>query len=187
MEYYLPIILTAVFYLLRVREFLIKRELVPGPVKEKRSFLFLFFSGTLVFVCAVVEYLVRGGAPNYWFVVFGSMVIALSFIIRNWAIHSLGKFWSVHVEIRENHKLVTNGPYRAVRHPVYTAAILEVVGAVLLLQAYFTSLIILVLILPSIFYRIRIEEAALVEKFGEDYRKYMDQTGAIFPSKTRLR
>ncbi len=187
MGYYLPIIITVIFYVFRIREFLITRETIPGPVTEKRSFLFLFFSGTLIFLCAVFEYLSTKVSVSYIFVIIGTLVIIVSFVVRNWAIRSLGRFWSVHVEIRDNHELVETGPYRLVRHPVYTAAILEVFGAVLLLQAYLTSLAILVLIVPSIMYRIRIEEEALIKKFGEDYRKYMDRTGSLFPTKLSLR
>ncbi len=181
MEHYLPVIVVAILYLMRIREFLVKRETVKGPVKEKTSFILLFAGGTLVVVCSFVEYFAMNRSPSYTFMALGTLITLGAFAYRNWAIRTLGKFWSVHVEIRDNHELITSGPFKSVRHPVYTGALLEVIGAVFILKASFSALLILLVVLPSIYFRIHIEEKELIEKFGDNYREYRKRTGSLLP------
>lgn len=181
---HLPIIVAGILYLTRIREFLIKRDTIKGPVKEKASFVLLFVGGTLTTIAAMVEYLLLDRPPSLILVIIGAIVTLSSFAYRNWAIRTLGRFWSVHVEIRENHTLIDTGPFRRVRHPVYAAAIGELVGIVLILQAYYASLIILLIVVPSIVFRIRIEEKALIHKFGAQYIDYKNRAGALTPKIT---
>lgn len=181
MPYYLPIIVTAVFYLVRVREFFVRRDTEKGKIDEKSSFLFLFLGGTLVTFGAMAEYLILDRTPSYLMVILGSATFLFALVYRNWAIKTLGRFWSVHVEIRDNHELIQSGPFKNVRHPVYTAAILEVIGAVLILQAYLSTILIFIVLLPAIFRRIQIEEIELIRKFGDSYKEYMKRTGKLIP------
>ena len=58
-----------------------------------------------------------------------------SFWLRARAIAALGRFWSLHVEIRENHEFVKTGPFRWMRHPVYFSMILELASICLILHA----------------------------------------------------
>ena len=181
MSYYIPLIIALLFYLARIREFLIKRNTVKGPIVEKNSFRFLFAGGTIVVLGSIVEYLTFDRNPGWLLILIGCVFGLAAFVYRNWAIRTLGKFWSVHVEIRDNQPLIKSGPFKRIRHPVYTAAILEVLGAVILLQAYISAVLIPLLVLPAILYRINIEEKELVGKFGKDYLDYKKKTGALIP------
>src|SRR5205814_507751 len=105
----------------------------------------------------------------------------ISFWLRRRAIAALGRFWSLHVEIRENHEFVQTGPFRWMRHPAYLSMILELVSLCLVLNAPASMLIILFLFAPLLIVRIRIEEAALVQKFGNAYSEYQKTTAALFP------
>ena len=97
-----------------------------------------------------------------------------------WALTSLGKNLTDTVAIRANHTLVTNGPYRFVRHPFYGATFLLVSATVLLtadgLIAFFGFLVFALLAIRS-----PIEEQKLIERFGDDYRRYADRTGRFLP------
>ena len=104
------------------------------------------------------------------------MAIGLLF----WTLRSLGKNLTDTVVTRKHHSLVTTGPYRWVRHPFYVCAAL-VTLAVSLISANAFFLVAGGLILLLLFFRTRVEEANLVSRFGEDYRKYMDRTGRFFP------
>ena len=106
-----------------------------------------------------------------------------SFGIRRSAIAALGKFWSLHVEIRETHEFVRSGPFRWMRHPTYFSMMLELLALALILQAGWTALLVAVLFVPALLARVRLEEAALVEKFGEAYRAYQRSTPAVIPWK----
>lgn len=111
----------------------------------------------------------------------GCACALLSFLIRRRAIAALGQFWSLHVEIREKHKLVQTGPFRFVRHPTYFSMILELLATWLLLDAHWTLLAAALIFAPTLWQRFRLEESALVEKFGDVYRAYQRSTPALIP------
>jgi protein-S-isoprenylcysteine O-methyltransferase Ste14 len=104
----------------------------------------------------------------------------VSFWVRRRAIRELGRMWSLHVEIREQHRLIVSGPYRWVRHPAYTSMILELASLGFLLQSRFTSGAVAVLFVPTLLWRIRIEEAALTEQIS-GYAAYRRSTPALVP------
>jgi protein-S-isoprenylcysteine O-methyltransferase Ste14 len=101
-----------------------------------------------------------------------------------WAFHSLGRNLTDTVVTRRQHALVAHGPYRWVRHPFYGAVTMLVTANALMAANWFlllTGAIALLLI------RLRtpIEEAKLIERFGEEYRDYMRRTGAVLPRRRR--
>ena len=93
---------------------------------------------------------------------------------------TLGKNLTDTVVTRAEHTLVTRGPYRWVRHPFYLATALAVVANSLVTANWFLALTggtlfgLLVL-------RTRTEEEKLIERFGEDYKEYMERTGRFLP------
>ncbi len=97
-----------------------------------------------------------------------------------WIHHSLGKNYSVTVEIREQHTLVTSGPYRWVRHPMYTMFVVNGFAALLLSANWFIggAWLGLGIVAAS---RVSDEEALMIEEFSEDYRSYMKRTGRFLP------
>ena len=97
-----------------------------------------------------------------------------------WTHHSLGKNWSATVEIREEQTLVTSGPYRRVRHPMYTAFIVSGL-ATLLVSANWViggGWLGQGIVAAS---RAGDEEAIMIEEFGDQYRAYMQRTGRFMP------
>jgi protein-S-isoprenylcysteine O-methyltransferase Ste14 len=102
-------------------------------------------------------------------------------MLRRRAIAALGKFWSLHVEIRENHEFVKSGPFRWIRHPTYFSMILELLALGLIMNALWTLLVATLIFVPALLMRLKLEETALVEKFGETYKNYQVNTPALFP------
>jgi protein-S-isoprenylcysteine O-methyltransferase len=87
----------------------------------------------------------------------------------------------VNVAIATDHQLIDRGPYRYVRHPSYTGALMAFLGIGLAL-ANWTSLAILVIPIFSVFARrMRVEESALLLGLGAQYRLYMDRTKRLIP------
>ena len=97
-----------------------------------------------------------------------------------WAVPALGRNLTDTVVTRRAATLVTTGPYRYVRHPFYWAVGLALFGNALTASSWFL-LITGSIVLGLLILRTPTEEAKLIEKFGEDYRSYMQRTGRFFP------
>lgn len=100
--------------------------------------------------------------------------------MRQWSIYTLKNFFSPVVCCQKDQRLIDCGPYSQIRHPSYLGLILELVGLALVLKNILATVVILVLIMPAIIYRIRVEEKVLLEKFGDVYIKYKAKTKGIF-------
>jgi protein-S-isoprenylcysteine O-methyltransferase Ste14 len=93
----------------------------------------------------------------------------------------LGRNWSVTLEVRERHTLVTNGVYSRVRHPMYAAFWLWALAQALLLPNWVAGPAGLVGFGALFFLRIGREEALMIETFGDEYRRYMARTARVLP------
>lgn len=100
--------------------------------------------------------------------------------LRWWAVLTLGRFFTTRVMTRSDQTVVTSGPYRWVRHPSYTGALLTVLG-ILMCTTNWLSIACFVIALPGFAYRIRVEERALETALGEPYREYMQRTKRLVP------
>ena len=178
---FLPPLCAAAAYGTRLVEINTKRNTIAGQVRENLTLRLFMLVGTVTFAGAMAEYFWRGKTFAWPWLAAGIACSVVSFWLRRQAIAALGKFWSLHVEIRENHEFVQSGPFRWLRHPAYFSMVLELVGLALMLNAFFTLLIIPFIFIPALLLRLRIEEAALVEKFGDAYRAYQKRVPALFP------
>jgi protein-S-isoprenylcysteine O-methyltransferase Ste14 len=97
-----------------------------------------------------------------------------------WTFHSLGKNLTDTVVTRQEHTLVTYGPYRWVRHPFYDVVLLWTVSLSLVTANWLLAILGLAGFAMMVV-RTRIEEEKLIERFGDDYRTYMKRTGRFFP------
>jgi protein-S-isoprenylcysteine O-methyltransferase Ste14 len=97
-----------------------------------------------------------------------------------WTFHSLGKNLTDTVVTRREHTLVTDGPYRWVRHPFYDVVLLGVISMSLLTANWLLALSGLTAF-AMLVVRTRIEEEKLIERFGDEYRTYMERTGRFLP------
>jgi len=107
------------------------------------------------------------------FLVAGSLMLV-------WTFRSLGKNLTDTVVTREKHTLVVHGPYRWVRHPLYSSAAL-LITALSLVAANWFFIVAGTVLLCVLIMRTRIEEENLVARFGESYRSYMARTGRFVP------
>lgn len=101
--------------------------------------------------------------------------------IRITAIKTLGHLFTSEVTIRNDHRIMTNGLYQYVRHPAYTGALIAHAGLGLAFGSWISLLLSTIPFLVAAFYRIRVEERALVLFFGQDYSRYAATTGRLFP------
>jgi protein-S-isoprenylcysteine O-methyltransferase Ste14 len=101
-------------------------------------------------------------------------------VFRLYAIRSLGRYFTLVVVLHPGQQLVESGPYRLIRHPSYTGSLVTVLG-ICLAMTNWLSLLGMIPASLGYAYRIRIEERALVEGLGEEYRAYMRRTKRIIP------
>lgn len=93
----------------------------------------------------------------------------------------LGRNWSVSLEVRAKHKLITEGVYRYVRHPMYSAFFLWAVAQSLLLPNWVAGLSGIIGFGTLYSFRVAREEQLMLDAFGDEYREYMQRTARILP------
>jgi protein-S-isoprenylcysteine O-methyltransferase Ste14 len=103
-----------------------------------------------------------------------------SLLLLIWVQHTLGRHWSTNLQLREEHMLVTSGPYRWARHPMYTALFSFFAGLVLVSASWLVALLVVAAIFV-LYARIGKEETMMIEHFGDEYRAYMQRTGRFLP------
>lgn len=142
---------------------------------------FLNIVPTVIYVIAP-EQLVWAALPlpsGWRWLGVGLGLVGIFFLL--WVHHTLGKNFSVPGVTKEKQSLVTIGPYRWVRHPMYTALFLVTLVYFLISSNWFIGLAWIGWIVGTVATMIRDEEAALIEKFGDEYRAYMQRTGRFLP------
>jgi protein-S-isoprenylcysteine O-methyltransferase Ste14 len=112
----------------------------------------------------------------------GLLVAIAALVMFHLTHRALGRNWSISLDVREDHQLVTDGIYRRVRHPMYSAFWLWAIAQALLLPNWVAGLSGLIGFGILFFGRIAREERMMLEAFGDSYRTYMARTGRIFPS-----
>lgn len=112
----------------------------------------------------------------------GALIMAACLPLVYWIFSSLGKNITPTIVTRQEHTLVTRGPYHWVRHPLYTVGFTLFFGFALLAANWF-MLVMLLLGAVVLTQRTTLEESRLIERFGDDYRQYMQSTGRFFPKR----
>jgi len=110
----------------------------------------------------------------------GLVLFAIGFIGTTWAEASLGKQFSVQVEIQDSHKLVTDGPYRYLRHPRYLGIMLFTIGNSLIFRSWLALILVAALALVLI-WRIQDEEALMHQQFGFEWEAYSQRSWRLIP------
>jgi protein-S-isoprenylcysteine O-methyltransferase Ste14 len=111
----------------------------------------------------------------------GALVLVIAgMLFAYWARVHLGRNWSGKVIVKVEHTLITSGPYRWVRHPIYGGMTLALVGTALAIGAPY-GFIALALILCGFLVRVRLEEALMRDTFPGEYDRYSRHTARLIP------
>lgn len=110
----------------------------------------------------------------------GYILIALGLLLGIWSLGSLGQSLSPFPTPKRNGKLVTGGAYRLVRHPIYLAVMMVMLGGALY-SGRWSRWIILICISILFHFKSNYEEQLLESKFGEAYHRYKEEVGKILP------
>lgn len=110
----------------------------------------------------------------------GLAIGGLGFFLIFWSGFALGRFYSADVTIQKEHRLVTAGPYRRIRHPRYLGALLVAIGLVILFRSWI-GLAVSVLFLGILLFRIQDEEIVLHQEFGQEWEVYCKRSWRLIP------
>jgi protein-S-isoprenylcysteine O-methyltransferase Ste14 len=142
--------------------------------------LFLVNGGVLLLVFPVPGLTRRFLPDSHFVVVVGLMIEAAFILLAVWARRHLGSNWSGEVRVAAGHQLVRSGPYRLIRHPIYTA-ILGMYCGTAIVSGEIHAPIALVIVALAYWRKFRMEERAMAETFGPDHEAYRRDTWALVP------
>lgn len=111
----------------------------------------------------------------------GLGLCALGVGLAIWSRHLLGRNWSGTVELKQGHELIDSGPYRRVRHPIYSGLLLLFLGNAVMVGDW-RGLLAVAIVFGSFWYKLKLEERWLAERFGETYVAYRRRTKALIPA-----
>jgi protein-S-isoprenylcysteine O-methyltransferase Ste14 len=137
-------------------------------------FLFLLYPESLDFAALPLP---------LWLQILGIIIGIAALILFIWVHRHLGKNFSINLKIFSEQQLVDTGPYRLVRHPMYTAFYLLHIAAFLITANWFIGVTWISGLTVIIFLRIKREERMMLEIFGNRYRSYMQRTGRFLPKR----
>jgi protein-S-isoprenylcysteine O-methyltransferase Ste14 len=111
----------------------------------------------------------------------GIVLMLAGVALRAWAVRTLGRYFLPVVAVRADQQIVRRGPYRLIRHPTYSGALLTLLGLALTLTNWAALVALLGCALAGLSYRVYIEEQALLQSLGQPYRDYIAQTTRFVP------
>jgi protein-S-isoprenylcysteine O-methyltransferase Ste14 len=164
----------------------VRRNRIVHDQQSRKETILLTISTTGLFLVPVTY--VISGIPAFADYVFmplqgwiGTVVFLASLGLFHVTHRALGRNWSVSLKVREGHSLVTEGIYRYVRHPMYSAFWLWALAQCFLLPNWIAGPAGLVGFGTLFFGRVQREEELMIESFGEEYRAYMRTTARVVP------
>lgn len=132
-------------------------------------------------VAFAVNRLGQDRRQGYAFPTIATSLVLVGFALRAWSLRALGEFYSPVVEVRPHHRVITEGPYRLVRHPGYSAGLMQSVGVGMAFSNLVGAACVAASWLGVFVPRIRDEEAALAAVLGDDYRDFCDRRDRLLP------
>jgi protein-S-isoprenylcysteine O-methyltransferase Ste14 len=117
------------------------------------------------------------GIDAYWP---GAILIAAGLGFSVWARQRLGRNWSGTVQVKQDHQLIRDGPYRFVRHPIYTGILVAFLGTAVVI-GHWCGILAVLIAFGSFWRKLTLEERFMRETFGSVYEEYRARTAALIP------
>lgn len=156
-------------------------RLEPAFSRVLRTIAFLIAIALFFIPERLVPWLFWRLLPNplacFWI---GAAVTLGGLLFAVWARLILGSNWSRSVTIKQDHELITRGPYRLVRHPIYTGILTGFLGSSVA-TGQLRGLLAFALVFVALWYKLRLEEAWMRSQFGDTYADYSRRTAALVP------
>lgn len=176
----LILIIVSCFWIVEVWRFRNRKEATDGSV-ERKSFYFVAATMIAVFSLSVISSVVFETPPSITQQMIGLTLYIAGVSLRYWGILHLRHQFTRHVVVRPEDELVSSGPYRYLRHPLYTGLLLITFGFSLYFLHWVIALIGAGITSLALLYRIHIEEGMLIRHFGQAYRTWSKSRKRLFP------
>ena len=167
-----------------------EEKILPDKKAIKNEGKTTFFLRILLFVLLLAFLILYSIYPPFmnlihvdfpiWLRWLGTLFAFIGVVLWIYSQAVLDKYWSPQLQVQNEHKIITSGPYRVIRHPIYTSMFIWVIGLAIFTANIVFALIALLTIIGLIL-RVPKEEKMMIEQFGDEYKKYMQITGSIFP------
>lgn len=169
-----------------------RRERFWGPraggamLKEENkdsSFWWIVVGMIAAFFLPPIEYLFLPAIlPRVlWMEIAGLTLVLFGSLLFIWARRTLGNYYSGHVSVVDGQPLVQDGPYRYIRHPAYAGYLWITFGIALGFSSLTGFIVVPLVLLPSVIYRLSVEDRLLAEHFGGQFKEYADRVSRLLP------
>jgi len=150
---------------------------------DRGSLMGLYLSISIGYFLAFTFASLKLGRIYHWTLMFivGFALITIGLIIRILALRALKQFFTYSVAKVEEHKLVTSGLYKRIRHPGYLGQLIIFLGISVSLSNWITIMLMMLPVLIGYNYRIMVEEKFMSEQMGEKYGEYKMRTKKLIP------
>jgi len=158
--------------------------------ERREKFIYYFVSLGLVpiFIYLFTSWIDTFQLPfPSWIRWIGVAIILTGDLLFVWSHRALGRNWSPILEIRKGHTLITSGPYKFIRHPMYAAIFIIGTGISLLSSNWIVALSYMLPVICMYLVRISDEERMMIEQFGDEYIEYIRSTNRLVPKLSILR
>lgn len=156
-------------------------RLEPAVSRILRTIAFLIAIGLFFIPEPLAPWLFVRLLPNplacFWI---GAAITIAGLLFAIWARIILGSNWSRSVTIKQDHQLITAGPYARVRHPIYTGILTGFLGSAVA-TGQLRGLVAFALVFLALWYKLRLEESWMRSQFGDVYVNYSRRTAALVP------
>jgi protein-S-isoprenylcysteine O-methyltransferase Ste14 len=157
------------------------KEKKKGAISNRWTYSLLSILYIIIILGSIIENYFLIKTLNLSISFLGLFGYVVGIMGRNRSIKTLGQYWSTHIEIRNNQRIVQKGPYRYIRHPGYLSLIIETLSIPGILNAYHALMGVTLIFIPAVLVRAKLEDMEMGEKVGEEFTMYKERVGAFIP------
>ena len=152
---------------------------------DQKSYLFLQISFMLALLFATIDFvewhITRNPDWEPTVIYTGLGLFIVSCLVRWWGFRSIGRYFNPRIAVYSKHRLITEGAYNKIRHPLYLGSLLSFLAIPMIFNSWGAMLIILLTTTPALIHRLNLEEEFLLRHFGDEYLDYMGKTKKMVP------
>ncbi|MCL2832566.1 MAG: isoprenylcysteine carboxylmethyltransferase family protein [Treponema sp.] len=175
-----PFIVISILLWIAVFVYWLIRSQKQGIMNEIAGLIKLALSGLIIFIPVIFLSVLYLYKPLFLLNIIGTGIVAFGFILCIVSREYLAQNWSGKVVIQAEHTLVQNGPYKILRHPIYSGVLIMMLGSSLL-AGNLLGFVWFVFSFFGLYRKSKQEEELLITKFGDSYEQYKKSTSMIIP------
>ena len=181
------IVIISVAYLYGFFEFFMnvrqRRQSKVKTSRDKGSLWLLYGLITIGYALSFAIGATKFGRIYPWntFFAIGMALFVIGFMVRVSSILTLKQYFTYSVAKVENHKIITSGLYKFIRHPGYLGQLIIFMGISLTISNWLSILLMMIPVTLGYLYRIKVEEKFMTDQLGNDYKNYQERTKKIIP------